>query len=128
MKKLVSAFTQKCEVFLTDIISVLFFILLNPYLQSTNRLSGLGGRYYMPLWLKLTLLAVLLVLQLIPIVVSLRDAFGKWPEYRTPEETAQCKLRQHTAWKQIAWHMLSSVILIIVIYCQFNVHSPFFGF
>lgn len=128
MKKFVSVFTQKCEVFLTDIISVLFFILLNPYLQATNHMSGPGGRYYMPLWLKLTLLAVLLVLQLIPIVVSLRDAFGKWPEYRTQEETKQCELRERAARRQIKGHALSSVFVIIIMYCQFNVHSPFFGF
>lgn len=125
MKKLINALAQKKEVFATDVVSVQFALLTLPYICLSASLPD-DSRW--PRWVRVGALAILLVLQLIPIVVSLRDAFGKWPEYRTPEETKQCKLRQRAAWKQVAWHMLSSVILIIVIYCQFNVHSPFLGF
>lgn len=125
MKKIINALSQKREVFATDVVSVQFALLTLPYICLSASLPD-DSRW--PHWARVGALTILLVLQLIPIVVSLRDVFGKWPEYRTPEETAQCKLRQHTAWKQIAWHMLSSVILIVILYCQFNVHSPFFGF
>lgn len=125
MKKFFSTLAQKKEVFATDVVSVQFALLTLPYICLSASLPD-DSRW--PRWVRVGVLIILLVLQLIPIIVSLRDAFGKWPEYRTPEETAQCKLRQHTAWKQIAWHMLSSVILIVVLYCQFNVHSPFLGF
>lgn len=125
MKKFFSTLAQKKEVFATDVVSVQFALLTLPYICLSASLPD-DSRW--PHWARVGALTILLVLQLIPIVVSLRDAFGKWPEYRTPEETKQCKLRQRAAWKQVAWHMLSSVILIIVIYCQFNVHSPFLGF
>ncbi len=125
MKKLINALSQKKEVFATDVVSVQFALLTLPYICLSASLPD-DSRW--PRWARVGALAILLVLQLIPIVVSLRDAFGKWPDYLTPKETEQCKLRQRAAWKQVAWHMLSSVILIIVIYCQFNVHSPFFGF
>lgn len=125
MKKLINALSQKKEVFATDVVSVQFALLTLPYICLSASLPD-DSRW--PRWVRVGALAILLVLQLIPIVVSLRDAFGKWPEYRTPEETKQCKLRQRAAWKQIVWHTLSSVILIVIIYCQFNVHSPFFGF
>ncbi len=125
MKKFFSTLAQKKEVFATDVVSVQFALLTLPYICLSASLPDYSR---WPRWVRVGALAILLVLQLIPIVVSLRDAFGKWPEYRTPEETKQCKLRQRAAWKQVAWHMLSSVILIIVIYCQFNVHSPFLGF
>ena len=125
MKKIINALSQKKEVFATDVVSVQFALLTLPYICLSASLPD-DSRW--PRWVRVGALAILLVLQLIPIVVSLRDAFGKWPEYRTPEETKQYELRQHAAWKQVAWHMLSSVILIIVIYCQFNVHSPFLGF
>ncbi len=125
MKKLINALSQKREVFATDVVSVQFALLTLPYICLSASLPD-DSRW--PRWARVGALAILLVLQLIPIVVSLRDAFGKWPDYLTPKETEQCKLRQRAAWKQVAWHMLSSVILIIVIYCQFNVHSPFFGF
>lgn len=124
MKKLINALSQKKEVFATDVVSVQFALLTLPYICLSASLPD-DSRW--PRWAIVGALAILLVLQLIPIVVSLRDAFGKWPDYLTPKETEQCKLRQRAAWKQVAWHMLSSVILIIVIYCQFNVHSPFFG-
>lgn len=124
MKKLINALSQKREVFATDVVSVQFALLTLPYICLSASLPD-DSRW--PRWARVGALAILLVLQLIPIVVSLRDAFGKWPDYLTPKETEQCKLRQRAAWKQVAWHMLSSVILIIVIYCQFNVHSPFFG-
>ncbi len=124
MKKLINALSQKKEVFATDVVSVQFALLTLPYICLSASLPD-DSRW--PRWARVGALAILLVLQLIPIVVSLRDAFGKWPDYLTPKETEQCKLRQRAAWKQVAWHMLSSVILIIVIYCQFNVHSPFFG-
>ncbi len=125
MKKLINALSQKKEVFATDVVSVQFALLTLPYICLSASLPD-DSRW--PRWVRVGALAILLVLQLIPIVVSLRDAFGKWPEYRTPEETKQYELRQRAAWKQIVWHTLSSVILIIVIYCQFNVHSPFLGF
>lgn len=125
MKKFFSTLAQKKEVFATDVVSVQFALLTLPYICLSASLPD-DSRW--PRWARVGALAILLVLQLIPIVVSLRDAFGKWPEYRTPEETKQYELRQRAAWKQVAWHMLSSVILIIVIYCQFNVHSPFLGF
>lgn len=125
MKKLINALSQKREVFATDVVSVQFALLTLPYICLSASLPD-DSRW--PRWVRVGALAIMLVLQLIPIVVSLRDAFGKWPDYLTPKETEQCKLRQRAAWKQVAWHMLSSVILIIVIYCQFNVHSPFFGF
>ena len=125
MKKLINALSQKREVFATDVVSVQFALLTLPYICLSASFPD-DSRW--PRWVRVGALAILLVLQLIPIVVSLRDAFGKWPDYLTPKETEQCKLRQRAAWKQVAWHMLSSVILIIVIYCQFNVHSPFFGF
>lgn len=125
MKKLINALSQKREVFATDVVSVQFALLTLPYICLSASLPD-DSRW--PRWVRVGALAILLVLQLIPIVFSLRDAFGKWPDYLTPKETEQCKLRQRAAWKQVAWHMLSSVILIIVIYCQFNVHSPFFGF
>lgn len=125
MKKLINALSQKKEVFATDVVSVQFALLTLPYICLSASFPD-DSRW--PRWARVGALLILLVLQLIPIVVSLRDAFGKWPEYRTPEETKQYELRQRAAWKQIVWHMLSSVILIIVIYCQFNVHSPFFGF
>lgn len=125
MKKIINALSQKKEVFATDVVSVQFALLTLPYICLSASLPD-DSRW--PRWARVGALAILLVLQLIPIVVSLRDAFGKWPDYLTPKETEQCKLRQRAAWKQVAWHMLSSVILIIVIYCQFNVHSPFFGF
>lgn len=125
MKKFFSTLTQKKEVFATDVVSVQFALLTLPYICLSASLPD-DSRW--PRWVRVGALAILLVLQLIPIIVSLRDAFGKWPEYRTPEETKQCKLRQRAAWKQIVWHTLSSVILIVIIYCQFNVHSPFFGF
>ena len=125
MKKLINALSQKREVFETDVVSVQFALLTLPYICLSASFSD-DSRW--PRWARVGALIILLVLQLIPIVVSLRDAFGKWPDYLTPKETEQCKLRQRAAWKQVAWHMLSSVILIIVIYCQFNVHSPFFGF
>lgn len=125
MKKLINALSQKKEVFATDVVSVQFALLTLPYICLSASLPD-DSRW--PRWVRVGALAILLVLQLIPIVVSLRNAFGKWPEYRTPEETKQYELRQRAAWKQVAWHMLSSVILIIVIYCQFNVHSPFLGF
>lgn len=124
MKKIINALSQKKEVFATDVVSVQFALLTLPYICLSASLPD-DSRW--PRWARVGALAILLVLQLIPIVVSLRDAFGKWPDYLTPKETEQCKLRQRAAWKQVAWHMLSSVILIIVIYCQFNVHSPFFG-
>lgn len=125
MKKLINALSQKREVFATDVVSVQFALLTLPYICLSASFPD-DSRW--PRWARVGALTILLVLQLIPIVVSLRDAFGKWPDYLTPKETEQCKLRQRAAWKQVAWHMLSSVILIIVIYCQFNVHSPFFGF
>lgn len=125
MKKLINALSQKKEVFATDVVSVQFALLTLPYICLSASFPD-DSRW--PRWVRVGALAILLVLQLIPIVVSLRDAFGKWPEYRTPEETKQYELRQRAAWKQIVWHTLSSVILIIVIYCQFNVHSPFLGF
>lgn len=125
MKKLINALSQKKEVFATDVVSVQFALLTLPYICLSASLPD-DSRW--PHWARVGALLILLVLQLIPIVVSLRDAFGKWPEYRTQEETKQYELRQRAAWKQVAWHMLSSVILIIVIYCQFNVHSPFLGF
>ena len=125
MKKLINALSQKKEVFATDVVSVQFALLTLPYICLSASLPD-DSRW--PRWVRVGVLIILLVLQLIPIIVSLRDAFGKWPEYRTPEETKQYELRQRAAWKQVAWHMLSSVILIIVIYCQFNVHSPFLGF
>lgn len=125
MKKLINALSQKREVFATDVVSVQFALLTLPYICLSASLPD-DSRW--PRWARVGALAILLVLQFIPIIVSLRDAFGKWPDYLTPKETEQCKLRQRAAWKQVAWHMLSSVILIIVIYCQFNVHSPFFGF
>lgn len=125
MKKLINALSQKKEVFATDVVSVQFALLTLPYICLSASFPD-DSRW--PRWARVGALIILLVLQLIPIVVSLRDAFGKWPDYLTPKETEQCKLRQRAAWKQVAWHMLSSVILIIVIYCQFNVHSPFFGF
>lgn len=125
MKKFFSTLAQKKEVFATDVVSVQFALLTLPYICLSASLPD-DSRW--PRWVRVGALAILLVLQLIPIVVSLRDAFGKWPEYRTPEETKQYELRQRAAWKQIVWHTLSSVILIVIIYCQFNVHSPFFGF
>ena len=125
MKKLINALSQKKEVFATDVVSVQFALLTLPYICLSASFPD-DSRW--PRWARVGALIILLVLQLIPIVVSLRDAFGKLPDYLTPNETEQCKLRQRAAWKQVAWHMLSSVILIIVIYCQFNVHSPFFGF
>ena len=125
MKKLINALSQKREVFATDVVSVQFALLTLPYICLS---ASLPDDSCWPHWARGGALTILLVLQLIPIVVSLRDAFGKWPDYLTPKETEQCKLRQRAAWKQVAWHMLSSVILIIVIYCHFNVHSPFFGF
>lgn len=125
MKKLINALSQKKEVFATDVVSVQFALLTLPYICLSASLPD-DSRW--PHWARVGALLILLVLQLIPIIVSLRDAFGKWPEYRTPEEMKQYELRQRAAWKQIVWHTLSSVILIIVIYCQFNVHSPFFGF
>lgn len=125
MKKLINALSQKREVFATDVVSVQFALLTLPYICLSASLPD-DSRW--PRWARVGALIILLVLQLIPIIVSLRDAFGKWPDYLTPKETEQCKLRQRAAWKQVAWHMLSSVILIIVIYCQFNVHSPFLGF
>ena len=125
MKKFFSTLAQKKEVFATDVVSVQFALLTLPYICLSASLPD-DSRW--PRWVRVGALAILLVLQLIPIVVSLRDAFGKWPEYRTQEETKQYELRQRAAWKQVVWHMLSSVILIIVIYCQFNVHSPFLGF
>ncbi len=125
MKKLINALSQKKEVFATDVVSVQFALLTLPYICLSASFPD-DSRW--PRWARVGALIILLVLQLIPIVVSLRDAFGKWPDYLTPKETEQCKLRQRAAWKQVAWHMLSSVILIIVIYCQFNVHSPFLGF
>lgn len=125
MKKLINALSQKEEVFATDVVSVQFALLTLPYICLSASLPD-DSRW--PRWARVGALLILLVLQLIPIIVSLRDAFGKWPEYRTPEETKQYELRQRAAWKQIVWHTLSSVILIVIIYCQFNVHSPFFGF
>lgn len=125
MKKLINALSQKKEVFATDVVSVQFALLTLPYICLSASLPD-DSRW--PHWARVGALLILLVLQLIPIIISLRDAFGKWPEYRTQEETKQYELRQRAAWKQVAWHMLSSVILIIVIYCQFNVHSPFLGF
>lgn len=125
MKKLINALSQKKEVFATDVVSVQFALLTLPYICLSASLPD-DSRW--PRWARVGALAILLVLQLIPIIVSLRDAFGKWPEYRTPEETKQYELRQSAAWKQIVWHTLSSVILIVIMYCQFNVHSPFFGF
>ena len=125
MKKIINALSQKKEVFATDVVSVQFALLTLPYICLSASLPD-DSRW--PRWARVGALAILLVLQFIPIIVSLRDAFGKWPEYRTQEETKQYELRQRAAWKQIVWHTLSSVILIIVIYCQFNVHSPFFGF
>lgn len=125
MKKLINALSQKKEVFATDVVSVQFALLTFPYICLSASFPD-DSRW--PRWARVGALIILLVLQLIPIIVSLRDAFGKWPEYRTPEETKQYELRQRAAWKQVAWHMLSSVILIVIIYCQFNVHSPFFGF
>ena len=125
MKKLINALSQKKEVFATDVVSVQFALLTLPYICLSASFPD-DSRW--PRWARVGALIILLVLQLIPIIVSLRDAFGKWPEYRTPEETKQYELRQRAAWKQIVWHTLSSVILIVIIYCQFNVHSPFFGF
>ena len=125
MKKFFSTLAQKKEVFATDVVSVQFALLTLPYICLSASLPD-DSRW--PRWVRVGVLIILLVLQLIPIIVSLRDAFGKWPEYRTPEETKQYELRQRAAWKQIAWHMLSSVILIVILYCQFNVHSPFLGF
>lgn len=125
MKKLINALSQKREVFATDVVSVQFALLTLPYICLSASFPD-DSRW--PRWARVGALIILLVLQLIPIVVSLRDAFGKWPDYLTPKETEQCKLRQRAAWKQIVWHTLSSVILIVIIYCQFNVHSPFFGF
>lgn len=125
MKKLLNALSQKKEVFATDVVSVQFALLTLPYICLSASFPD-DSRW--PHWARVGALLILLVLQLIPIIVSLRDAFGKWPEYRTPEETKQYELRQRAAWKQIVWHTLSSVILIVIIYCQFNVHSPFFGF
>ncbi len=124
MKKLINALAQKKEVFATDVVSVQFALLTLPYICLSASFPD-DSRW--PRWARVGALIILLVLQLIPIIVSLRDAFGKWPEYRTPEETKQYELRQRAAWKQIVWHTLSSVILIVIIYCQFNVHSPFFG-
>lgn len=125
MKKIINALSQKKEVFATDVVSVQFALLTLPYICLS---ASLPDDSCWPHWARVGALIILLVLQLIPIVISLRDAFGKWPEYRTQEETKQYELRQCAAWKQVVWHMLSSVILIIVIYCQFNVHSPFLGF
>lgn len=125
MKKLINALSQKKEVFATDVVSVQFALLTLPYICLSASLPD-DSRW--PHWVRVGALLILLVLQLIPIIVSLRDAFGKWPEYRTPEETKQYELRQRAAWKQIVWHTLSSVFVIIIMYCQFNVHSPFFGF
>ena len=125
MKKFFSTLAQKKEVFATDVVSVQFALLTLPYICLSASFPD-DSRW--PRWARVGALIILLVLQLIPIIVSLRDAFGKWLEYRTPEETKQYELRQRAAWKQIVWHTLSSVILIIVIYCQFNVHSPFLGF
>lgn len=125
MKKFFSTLAQKKEVFATDVVSVQFALLTLPYICLSASLPD-DSRW--PRWARVGALLILLVLQLIPIIVSLRDAFGKWPEYRTQEETKQYELRQRAAWKQIVWHTLSSVILIVIIYCQFNVHSPFFGF
>lgn len=125
MKKFFSTLAQKKEVFATDVVSVQFALLTLPYICLSASFPD-DSRW--PRWARVGALIILLVLQLIPIIVSLRDAFGKWPEYRTPEETKQYELRQRAAWKQIVWHTLSSVILIVIIYCQFNVHSPFFGF
>ena len=125
MKKFFSTLAQKKEVFATDVVSVQFALLTLPYICLSASLPD-DSRW--PRWARVGALLILLVLQLIPVIVSLRDAFGKWPEYRTPEETKQYELRQRAAWKQIVWHTLSSVILIVIIYCQFNVHSPFFGF
>lgn len=125
MKKLINALSQKKEVFATDVVSVQFALLTLPYICLSASFPD-DSRW--PHWARVGALLILLVLQLIPIIVSLRDAFGKWPEYRTQEETKQYELRQRAAWKQVAWHMLSSVILIVILYCQFNVHSPFFGF
>lgn len=125
MKKLINALSQKKEVFATDVVSVQFALLTLPYICLSASFPD-DSRW--PRWARVGALLILLVLQLIPVIVSLRDAFGKWPEYRTPEETKQYELRQRAAWKQIVWHTLSSVILIVIIYCQFNVHSPFFGF
>ena len=125
MKKLINALSQKKEVFATDVVSVQFALLTLPYICLSASFPD-DSRW--PHWARVGALLILLVLQLIPIIVSLRDAFGKWPEYRTPEETKQYELRQLAAWKQIVWHTLSSVILIVIIYCQFNVHSPLFGF
>lgn len=125
MKKFFSTLAQKKEVFATDVVSVQFALLTLPYICLSASFPD-DSRW--PRWARVGALLILLVLQLIPIIVSLRDAFGKWPEYRTQEETKQYELRQRAAWKQIVWHTLSSVILIIVIYCQFNVHSPFLGF
>ena len=125
MKKIINALSQKREVFATDVVSVQFALLTLPYICLSASLPD-DSRW--PHWARVGALIILLALQFIPIVVSLRDAFGKWPDYLTPKETEQCKLRQRAAWKQIAWHMLSSVILIVILYCQFNVHSPFLGF
>lgn len=125
MKEFFSTLAQKKEVFATDVVSVQFALLTLPYICLSASLPD-DSRW--PRWARVGALLILLVLQLIPIIVSLRDAFGKWPGYRTQEETKQYELRQRAAWKQIVWHTLSSVILIIVIYCQFNVHSPFLGF
>lgn len=125
MKKLINALSQKREVFATDVVSVQFALLTLPYICLSASLPD-DSRW--PRWVRVGALAILLVLQLIPIVVSLRDAFGKWPEYRTPEETKQCELRERAARRQIKGHALSSVFVIIIMYCQFNVHSPFFGF
>lgn len=117
MKKFFSALSQKKEVFATDVVSIQFALLTLPYICLSASLPD-DSRW--PRLVRIGALIILLVLQLIPIIVSLHDAFDKWPDYRTPEETEQCKLRQRAAWKQIAWHMLSSVILIVVIYCQFK--------
>lgn len=125
MKKLINALAQKKEVFATDVVSVQFALLTLPYICLSASFPD-DSRW--PRWARVGALIILLVLQLIPIIVSLRDAFGKWPDYLTPKETEQYELRQRAAWKQIVWHTLSSVILIVIIYCQFNVHSPFFGF
>lgn len=125
MKKFFSTLAQKKEVFATDVVSVQFALLTLPYICLSASFPD-DSRW--PRWARVGALLILLVLQLIPVIVSLRDAFGKWPEYRTPEKTKQYELRQRAAWKQIVWHTLSSVILIVIIYCQFNVHSPFFGF
>ena len=98
MKKLINALSQKREVFATDVVSVQFALLTLPYICLS---ASLPDDSCWPHWARVGALTILLVLQLIPIVVSLRDAFGKWPDYLTPKETEQCKLRQRAAWKQV---------------------------